>query len=1243
TSYLLEDHTAKDLRDIDSIALMIPTSKGKNTKTQPPLSRMTRDELEDSLFRLREEHMLVKELFWKQQDEIKRMRTALLRLTASGRGLRAEAAAAEPELREPAKRRRNAEWRQRPLKHQRAPLPGLQLQFQRVGPPAPRRTQPRVHAGHRQLHTAGAPEAEKPKRESRDRLSYTAPPTFKEHVTNEKARGEVASEPSELGHLMTSDTMQVEEPPKSPEKMWSKDENFAQSSSLESTQKATELRASIKENIQLIRLKKLLHERNTSLAVTKAQLTEVQAAYETLLHKNQGILGAAHNALLSQVNELRAELKEESKKAVSLKSQMQDVSILQITLKEFQERVEDLEKERKLLNDNYDKLLESMLDSSNQPQWSHELGEQLQQKVSQLQDQLDVEMKEKREILLQLSQEKAQNKDLELEVTSLLQKHKQEVEDLQNISTFSQSPDRQSAPATHPALFQETIQIQPCEPKNQEEKKLSQVLSELQVSHAETTLELEKTRDMLILQRKINVCYQEELEAMMTKADNENKDHEAKLERLNQLLDLKNKRINQLEEQLKDVAYGTRQLPLCLKPLPAHENEDKVDISPWHQSENLFELHIHQAFLTSAALAQAGDTQPTTFCTYSFYDFETHCTPLVVGPQPLYDFTSQYVVEIDSLFLHYLQGASAQLDLHQAIASEHHTLAAGWICFDRVLETVERVHGSATLTGTGGEVFGVLEYWMRLRFPIRSSLQAYNKRKKAQAYLAANVLGAWEAQKDEPRSGTWKNQNELRVEIIRCCGLRSRSLGAQPSPYVMYRFFTFSDHDTTIIPASSNPYFRDLARFPVLVTSDLDQYLRREALSVYVFDDEDSEPGSYLGRVQVPLLPLAQNKSIQGDFNLTDPVGEPNGSVQVQLDWGSCYLPPENFPKPEAQSEEDTRDGLETSIEEEEASFPPDQMVSIDTPTEAGQYQAKRKPPQVGERKEREHQVAGYSRRKHGRKTGLQGKNRMEYLSHNLLNGNTLQQVKYIEWKFSGLKISADHVLKNQQKEEEMTSSYSAQILKETPHPVNDKEFCEQASEGSEAQTTDSDEIVTPVSQKCPKADSEKMCIEIVSLAFYPEAEVMCDENVEQVYVEYRFYDLPLSETETPVSLRKPRAGEEIYFHFSKVIDLDPVEQKERRQFLFTMLIGEDPEQGHLKFTVVSDPIEEEKKECQEVGYAYLELWPMLVSGRDILEQDLDIVGPEDQATPIGKLKVSLQAAAALQAIYKEMTEDLCS
>nr|ADO15019.1 RPGR-interacting protein 1 isoform 2-5c [Canis lupus familiaris] len=596
---------------------MVPVSKGKNMKAQPPLSRMSREELEDSLFRLREEHMLVKELSWKQQDEIK------------------------------------------------------------------------------------------------------------------------------------SNTLLVEEPPKSLEKMWSKGEEFEQRSSLECAQKAAELRASIKDNIELIRLKKLLRERNTSLVATKAQLTEVQEAYETLLQKNQGILSAAHDALVGQVSELRAELKEESKKAVSLKSQLEDVSILQITLKEFQERVEDLEKERKLLNDNYDKLLENMLASSNQPHWSSELvGEQLRQKVSQLQDQLDAELEEKTNILLQLSREKAQSQGLRLEVASLRGEQAREAE-------LAPSGDRLCRGPHRPAGVQDVGLAEPRDPGDQGDKTLAQVVSELQASQAETALELEKARDMLALQRAINVCYQEELEAVMTKADNDSKDHTETLQRLTRLLDLKSHRIRQLE--------------------------------------------------------------------------------------------------------------------------------------------------------------GIL---------------------------------------------------------------RSRGL------------------------------------------------------------------------------------------------------------------------------------------------------------------------------------------------------------------------------------------------------------------PLPDKESCEQASEASEAQTTDSDDIVTPVSLKCPKADSEKMCIEVISLAFNPEAEVMGDETVRQVYVEYKFCDVPLSETETPVSLRKPRAGEEIHFHFSKVIHLDPLTHAARRQFLRDALSGRGREQGRLKFTVVSDPLDDEK-ECQEVGYAFLELRQVMESG-DLVEQELEILSPAERA-PIGRLKVGVRAAVALRAVCAEM------
>ncbi|XP_013364035.1 PREDICTED: X-linked retinitis pigmentosa GTPase regulator-interacting protein 1 [Chinchilla lanigera] len=1243
----LVDHTSGDLpvRDTDSVSL----SKGKNIKAQAALSRMSREELEDSLFQLREEHMSVKDLFWKQQEEMKRLKTTLLRLrlAAAGGDLRAEVAAARgsgPRGRPGRAAGRRPGPQRSP--RQRAPAPAP-----RVPPPAPGRAPPRVGAGLRRLHTAGASAPEPPAEGSKDRPSYTAPPRLKAHVTNGKPRGETACEPSELKviitakpaglcvprstHITANSAVPVEGSPASPEKMWSRDDRSEQRPSLECAQRAAGLRASIRENVELIRLKKLLHERDTSLAATKAQLTEVQEAYENLLQKNQGLLSAAHSALFSQVDELRAEFKEESRRTASLRSQLEDVSILQRTLTEFQERVEDLEKERKLLTDNYDRLLEDVLDSK-QPLWSSELaGDQLWQQLSQLQDKLDTELEEKRKILLQLSTEKAQNEDLKLEVSNILQKHKQEVEMLQRAAAVAQPPDRLPEPALLPDLSPEAAQREPSEPRVQEEKKLSQMLSELRVSHAETTLELEKTRDMLLLQHQINACYQEELEAMVTKADSESKDHREKLERLSQLLDLKNNRIKQLEgilrshglptsEQLKDVAYGTRPLSLCLETMPAPGDENGVDVSLLHPSENLFELHIHQAFLTSAALAQAADTQPTTFCTYDFYDFETHCTPLSVGPQPLYDFTSQYVVETTSLFVHYLRGGSARLDLHQAVASEHQTLAAAWICFDKVLETVEKARGWATLTGAGGEDFGVLEYWVRLRLPLKASLQACSKRKKAQAYLSVSVHGAREAPESEAKSDTLDPPNELRIEITRCCGLRSRRPGTQPSPYAMYRFFTFADHDTAIIPASGSPCFKDQAQFPVLMSSELDQYLRREALSIYIFDDEDAEPGSYLGRVQVPLLPLAHNKPIKGDFNLTDPAEKPSGSIQLKLDWKSHYLPPEGLLKLEAHTK--------------------NRLSPAEVPSRDDRSQAKRKPLLMGARKEKERQVVSYSRRKHGQRIGIQGRSRLEYFSRNILSGDAIQQVNYTDWKFSGLKISKDDGFNTQLEEEETAWSHSALRQKEPPHPVNDQESSEQASEASEVQTTDSDEVVVAaLPQKRPAVDSEKMRIEIVSLAFCPEAAVLADDSVQQVYVEYKFHDLPLSETETPMSLRKPRAGEEIHFHFSKVIDLDPLEQQGRRQFLFAMLQAQDPRQGHLKFTVVSDPLDEAARECEEVGYAYLELWQVLESGRDVVEQELEIVSPEDQDVVIGRLKVSLQAAAVLHSIYQEMTEDLWS
>ncbi|XP_031810866.1 X-linked retinitis pigmentosa GTPase regulator-interacting protein 1 isoform X2 [Sarcophilus harrisii] len=1280
------------------------------------------------------------------------------------------------------------------------------------------------------------------------------------------------------------------------------------------------------------------------------------------------MLRTSHNALLSQVDELKTELKEKNKRVVSLESQLADMSVLRITVREFQDRVEDLKRERNLLKGNHDRLLKNMLNSSNQPHWSTDLmKERLQQKVSHLQEQLDSEVAEKRKILVQLAKEQAENADLKQEVTQMLMKHKKEVELLQQKTATTTTTSSQSDPDILQPSYQDytketqTQELNPPQEIKEEEKNLSWAYNQMKAAHAETALELEKTRDMLLLQHQINKHYQDELEIVKIKADNSEKEHKEEWEKLNQLLDLKNNRIQQLEAQLKDVAYGTLKFPLHLE-IPVHE-------------ENMIDC----------------------------------------------------------------------LQLHQ---------------------------------GNNGEDFGTLDYWMRLKFPIAHSLQAYNKRLKAQTYLSANVLGARKAQPKEGRSEIFKHRNQLWVEIIRCCNLRSRRLGAQPSPYAMYQFFTFSDHDTPIIPASNHPHFGDQASFSVHMTLELDQYLRQMVLPIYVFDDNDLELGWFLGKAQVPLLPLAQDKVIKGNFNLSDPMGKPNGSIEVKLEWESQYLSPEGSEKPETtqsvekdkkaplsvenhkeaplfvekheanlrvedynealpsgENEADLRlereheaplsvekyeaplfkencetpprptetyeanlsvedyneadlsveiyneanlrvedyeenlpiekyhinpslekreikmskenaDEAKMSIEDYEEAKPPigncdeakppigncdeakppignydEAKPPIGNCDEAkppiGNYDEAKPPigncdeakPPIGNCDEEKSPIGNYDEAKspncdeakspigncdeakppigncnkekqsievcHEFKPSIENceetklsledydeaklaienyneeKERVEnckeaklslencdeeeqslanceeaklsledYDEAKLAIENCDEENKSLE-NCDKAKLSLENCdeveqfiencdeaklslencdkatengeeaklslencdkatengeeaklslencdeeeqsieicdeekqsLENSDKaklslencdEEEQSiencgeaklrlenfedDNLSIENSDEAKLPIenrdeekdsieNDKEMpllvedynkapepienyneklikipteeenilfhqmnedklsgaideatkepeecypevkqqvfsspdtatnrlSEQADEVSETQTADSDDvIVTPLSQKGPKTNSDKICIEIVSLAFDPEAEVMSDESIQQVYVEYKFHDLPLSETETPVSLRKPRAGEDIHFHFNKVIDLNPVEHRDRRKFLFSMLQEKNPEQRQLKFIVVSDP-EEQKNECQEVGYAYLELWQILDTGRDILEQEIDIINPQDKVSSIGKLKVSLQATDALQAIFKEMGENM--
>ncbi|XP_065278983.1 X-linked retinitis pigmentosa GTPase regulator-interacting protein 1 [Emys orbicularis] len=1257
-SLLLLDETAGDLpvrdsspqpsvitaiQDVSAIAR--PTkARGLKTRMREPVawtwqhvSQMNRAELEDGFLRLHDENLVLKEFACKQEDRIKRLGTKLLRRTHERAQVEGQLGARarwsgqdlEKSLEELQEQvwdleRRNEGLRSRLLSYKQQ----LQLQGCRRHWPYGY-VQPRVDTGLRQVHTSGGRVTERHHRGMRvhvpeARPTHTAPPRYRDHIT-EGVRADmerlsvppppstmegVAAPESQLSHSLVLAELE----PESQCLAWGREMDLDGAPSQQYHQQALEHRAAIRGNVELIRLQRLLRERSCELAVTRGRFTDLQEAYESQLQQNQETLRTSSEALLAQVEELTVQLKAETQKVLALESKVESVSFLQGALEEFQERIRSLEKERDLLKEDYDKLLESSL-----------ACEQRHGNISRLEEQLSLELAEKRGLMEELAQERARSEEL-----------KQEVE--RGNQTPEQKPD--------PTLSQPPcLDRLPTETEQEElfpHQSLSRRLRETEAAHADTILELEKTRDMLILQHRINRDYQAELEGVMVQAEQEKRGHEEKQQKMAQLLDLRSTRIRQLEEQLKDVAYGTRQLPLL--PTEGDVDVEEVKAPVLRRGENLFELHIAGAVLSGEALQLLGEVQPVTFCTYAFYDFETHCTPVVRGARPRYSFTSQYVIQAEPLFLQYLQRAAARLDLHLATATDHSTLASCWLRFREVLGSGERMHATAMLHGPSGENYGMLEYWMRLCLPMEQTIRLHCERTKALGYLSACMPQARAAQQSRQQDKEGWLWNELQVQIVGCTGLRGRWLSTQPSPYAMYRFFTFPDHDTPIIPSSNNPHFGDLRTFPMHPTAELDCYLRLESLWVYIFDDEDTEPGSYLGKAQIPLLPLARGHCITGDFVLTDPAGHPNGSISLSLEWKRRYLPPGAALHQAAWARKHQRERpLEQLIEEERAAL--HNQARLAPSISPSQPEGQRKKLHILAVK------ADGCRGKWGRWNGG-ASSQTQPNPVPVSSGYTLEEGEEVapvgdtaEGTLEGKEAQAGEEEAEHSAKDAETSARTQRLepkslaldVGSAPEDMAPEEASEPALESSsDAQTTDSDEIVVGTSLGSPpKVDMERIHIEIVSLSLHPEAEAMASEHIQQLYVEYHFPGVPLAETETPLSLRKPQGSEEIYFHFSKVIQLDTEGVSSQREILFSMLQAEEAGQSWLQFVVVSEPLPGTGGECEDVGFAYIDLREILLTGNDVLEHDLDVVSPQDRSA-IGRLKVSVEAAAALCTIYWE-------
>ncbi|XP_066058512.1 protein fantom-like isoform X2 [Chamaea fasciata] len=726
------------------------SSSTQNVKAQQVISRISREELEDRFLHLRDDHILLKQYANKQEEKIKRMTTKLMRLVNDKR--KCDQAGCGPkqlgqalELEEMIE---HLQDRVRELEKQNESLRNKlistkqQLQIQGHRPCPYNFIQSRVNTGlKKEIEAAGVPEHTKKGMRFQSlevRSSDLVLPKYGQGLL-EDSRAEVRN----LETVIESQRKQIEELDRAREILGSqlrRKEKEIEESTLRLKEQATaSQRLNIQDNVEMIKVRKQLAEKSNALSAMEGKFLQLQ--------ENLKNLKTNHDALLAKGDELNVQLKEERLKSFHLQKELQSVTISNRRTEELQERINDLEKENELLKENYEKLHNSVFSLPHEQQWKSK-EQQLKLQIAKLETAIKTDLADKNEILDKIKVERDEkeklmqdNKDLQLRYLE----QKEQLDDLKNQVKFLTKESDVGVAELNETLFlikdqkqQKNVDLLFLEKAEDDiHKNLPYSMQELQLTHAETVQELEKTRNLLLVQHKISKDYQTEVETIARKMESLQKDCELKLEQYTHLLDIRAARIKKLEAQLRDIFYGTKPLKSRPEVLPSDPVGGFVETVHLERGENLFEIHISKVIFSSEAMHTFGDWEPATFCTYAFYDFELQITPVVYGNTPSYDFTSQFLVQSDDIFFHYIRENSITLEVHRAYGLDYETVASCQLKFHEILENDGKIYSTANLVGKTGHIqnYGTIEYWIRLQVPMDQAIIPYKQRSKALGYI----------------------------------------------------------------------------------------------------------------------------------------------------------------------------------------------------------------------------------------------------------------------------------------------------------------------------------------------------------------------------------------------------------------------------------------------------------------------------------------------------------------------------
>ncbi|XP_054918756.1 protein fantom-like isoform X2 [Dermacentor andersoni] len=917
------------------------------------------------------------------------------------------------------------------------------------------------------------------------------------------------------------------------------------------------------------------------------------------LDKKMERVSAHNNSLLGEVDQLTSQLRTEQANNLQLEEKLSACEAMQKTIAELEQRLADLQQENEILKTANEQLLNSLEGSDADENKSHEEAGALKLQITQLEaiiksdnDEkavLEKELAERIELYRSLQEEHGNLEKAHAEVTARLENVEKDLQDLQKEThSKSLSTDRIIQPESSENDLRALLinGFRPSGPANTKQCFDKGVQATLLENGYEEMTKLKEEQQLLIEKERLRI---EELQSLLTE---------------------KSKKIEVLEKNLARIPTKQVQVTDVCAP---NEADDEHCLSLVRKGQSFLEIHLNKITFVALQDAFEGSAPPPVFATWTFADFQSQSTPVATGKCPEFNCTARYAVAVDPIFIDYLHKDSVQIEVQAVHGTDIHSLGTCQIALRPALQHPFKCnYAQAALVGVQDEqhkrFVGTLSYWVRF-------LPAADP---ARRLLGLSV--PMSPPKELPHSGHQSRKqngetanamyNELKVNIIRCMGISSKQGHLRRSLYCCYQLCDFPEKQTGLsTPVANSVDFHHICTFAIKTDSQLHKQLLSQSLVLLLFE-EDTEPGSLLGKASVPLSPLARGQAVQGSFLLFSPWGEDAGSVELEITWEHEYNPPRK-PVPRARSRNEL--GVHKSKRMPSAQHRASASWLLQTTRDMTKDQQNALRPQEPVINKRKNILSSHSR-KGSRERGEHAE------SSSLTSVSSLSPASGSNSTPAGVKAN-----KVQRQEDGRSASGVNNNLAE------ESQSLEEFSNG---------QVVVVKTAALKRSDTFKISdaavFSVINLGFLPGAAVLKNKSVEMLFVEFQFLNCSPEELETPVALPKPKPPQRIAFNFRKVVHLDANRHQERREALASMMSSKNPNSAIIKFTVVSEPIGKNKDaECQDVGIAIVDLKQIVKYGKDIIEEDVDVLDTRNNKV-IGKLNVSIEILAALKRILAE-------